>query len=263
MPLSKQEQKDLKEAVLLLENPGLAAKLANYLAVPLEKGFKMLPEAVNKKIAGVTKSALMITAKGACFTMRSAPGTKKSNLLHKFTVAATGAVGGFFGMPGLVVELPASTMVMMRSILDIARAEGEDVSTIETKLAALEVFALGGASDKDDMSDTGYYAVRAAMAAEVQAALKYLTKNSARAAAENAPVIVRLIATVAERFGVQVSEKAAVQAVPVIGAFGGAAINTLFIGHYQDMARGHFTIRRLERLHGKEAVEKAYKKYKK
>ena len=63
---------------------------------------------------------------------------------------------------------------------------------------------------------------------------------------------------VATRFSVQVSEKAAAQAVPVIGAAGGALINTLFMSHFQDAARGHFVVRRLERLYGGEVVREAY-----
>jgi hypothetical protein len=48
--------------------------------------------------------------------------------------------------------------------------------------------------------------------------------------------------------------------VPVLGAAGGALINTLFIGHYQDMARGHFIVRRLEKIYGTEPVRIAYEK---
>ena len=75
-----------------------------------------------------------------------------------------------------------------------------------------------------------------------------------------APALVRLIALIAARFGIVVSQKAAAQMVPVIGAAGGAIINTIFIGHYQDMARGHFVVRRLEKIHGSEPVRKAYEK---
>jgi hypothetical protein len=57
---------------------------------------------------------------------------------------------------------------------------------------------------------------------------------------------------------VSVSEKVAVEAVPVIGAAGGAAINVLFTGHFQRMAHGHFTVRRLERTYGEAAVREAY-----
>ena len=40
--------------------------------------------------------------------------------------AASGAAGGAFGLASLPVELPVSTTIMLRSIADIARAEGED-----------------------------------------------------------------------------------------------------------------------------------------
>ena len=76
--------------------------------------------------------------------------------------------------------------------------------------------------------------------------------------AEGAPALVRLIGVLSSRFGIVVSEKVAAQAVPVMGAAGGALINTLFIDHFQNMARGHFIVRRLERIYGHDAVERAY-----
>jgi hypothetical protein len=57
-----------------------------------------------------------------------------------------------------------------------------------------------------------------------------------------------------------VSEKVFVQSVPVIGALGGATINLLFVDHFQDVARGHFTVRRLERKYGKKKVKAQYMK---
>ena len=60
-------------------------------------------------------------------------------------------------------------------------------------------------------------------------------------------MVVRLVAQLASRFGVAVTEKAAAQAVPIVGAVGGAAINAAFADHFQNVARGHFIIRRLER----------------
>jgi len=51
-----------------------------------------------------------------------------------------------------------------------------------------------------------------------------------------------------------VSEKVAAQAIPLIGAAGGALINTIFIDHFQNMARGHFIIRRLERRYDKDLI---------
>jgi len=59
-------------------------------------------------------------------------------------------------------------------------------------------------------------------------------------------------------FLIIVSEKVAAQAVPLIGAAGGALINTIFIDHFQNMARGHFIIRRLERLYNKDLIRQEY-----
>jgi hypothetical protein len=59
----------------------------------------------------------------------------------------SGAIGGAFGLTALAVELPLSTAIMLRSIADIARSEGEDLTMVESRLACLEVFALGGRSD--------------------------------------------------------------------------------------------------------------------
>jgi len=74
---------------------------------------------------------------------------------------------------------------------------------------------------------------------------------------EGAPLVARLIALVARRLGVAISQKLAAQAVPVLGAVAGAAVNMAFIEHFRSMAKGHFIIRRLERSHGRDLVEAA------
>jgi hypothetical protein len=172
-------------------------------------------------------------------------------------VATTGGLGGFFGLPALAIELPISTTIMLRAIADIARSEDENINEIESKIACLEVFALGGPNNDEHASESGYFAVRAALAQSVSKAAEYIAKKGL--VEEGSPALVRLILQIAERFSFQVSEKAAAQAIPALGATGGAIINTLFIDHFQDMARGHFIVRRLERKYGKGIVEEAYK----
>ena len=71
-------------------------------------------------------------------------------------------------------------------------------------------------------------------------------------------MLVRLISLIAARFGLVVSQKMAAQLVPVIGAMGGAAVNYAFVDHFQNVARGHFTVRRLERAYGAEAIRTEY-----
>jgi uncharacterized YccA/Bax inhibitor family protein len=145
---------------------------------------------------------------------------------------------------------------MLRSIADIGRSHGEVLSTAQARVACLEVFALGGPSRQDDSTETGYFAVRSALARAVTEASKYLAEKTV--VEEAAPALVRLIAIVAARFQVQVSEKAAAMAVPIIGAIGGSGINLLFIDHFQDMSRGHFVVRKLERKYDQKLVRDTY-----
>ncbi|WP_322999789.1 EcsC family protein [Castellaniella sp.] len=256
-PLNGADLDDLRAARQLLENPGLAARMTSLVGAPLEKGLDMLPVGWQGRIAGVTRNALSKAADAAIFTLGDTPGAGSADRWHQWGAALSGGVGGFFGLAGLAVELPVSTTLMMRSIAAIARSQGESLRDASTRRACLEVFALGGKTDTDDAAESGYYTVRVALAQAVGQAVDYL---GAKVAVDKAstPAMARLIAAVADRFGIQVTEKVAAQAVPALGAAGGALVNTLFINHFQDMARGHFTVRRLERKYGVEVVRTAY-----
>jgi hypothetical protein len=256
MGIESADLEDLKNAKFLLENPGLAIKITNLLGRLIGKGFDLLPSKWNANIREITQTALKKAIHVAVLTMKDLPGENKSNYWHKMGAAITGGAGGFFGLAALAIELPISTTIMLRSIADVARSEGESISNIESKLACIEVFALGGPSKRDDAAEPGYFAVRTALARSVTEACGYLAEKNA--ADGSAPAIVRLIAQIAERFSIQVSEKAAAQAIPAVGAVGGALINTLFIDHFQDMAHGHFIVRRLERKYGRDLVKDTY-----
>jgi hypothetical protein len=53
---------------------------------------------------------------------------------------------------------------------------------------------------------------------------------------------------------VVLGEKLALQAVPLIGAVTGAALNAMFLNYYREMARIRFRLLRLAESHGAEAV---------
>jgi hypothetical protein len=256
MNIPEHDRKELQVAKNLLENPGFAAKVTNLIGTPIEKGLGLLPDNWNKNIGEVTQTALLKASDAAIFTMKDIPGEASSNIWHKLGVAVSGGVGGLFGIAAIAIELPISTSIILRSIADIARSEGESITAVETKLACLEIFALGGNSKSDDGTESGYYAVRAALAKSVADASEFIVGKAL--ADEGAPMLIKFIAKIAERFGIQVTEKAAAQAIPAIGAAGGAIINTIFIDHFQDMARGHFLVRKLERKHGREVIERLY-----
>ena len=65
-----------------------------------------------------------------------------SRLLYKALAAVSGAVGGGFGLAALPVELPISTIIMLRSIGDVARSEGEDLADPESAPSLSRAHAL-------------------------------------------------------------------------------------------------------------------------
>ena len=244
----------LAEAKQRLEHPGLAARITAVLGTPVERGMELLPARWSGRIQEATRAALEKALAVALKSMR--PGAPALRAPHRALAAASGAMGGAFGLPALLWELPLSTTIMLRSIATIAQAEGEELERVDARLACLEVFALGGRTRADDAAETGYFAVRAALARAISEAAAHAAERGAAGA--SAPALMRFVALVAERFGVVVSEKAAAGLVPVIGAVGGATVNWVFADHFQEMARGHFTVRRLERRYGLEAVRRSY-----
>ena len=258
MTLSYEDQEALRYAKALLENPGLAAKITGLIGMPIEKALQLLPGKWAQVVNAATRKSLETALQAALLTLDDRPQPNSWEFLHKLAVAATGAGGGAFGLLGLPVELPVSTTIMLRSIADIARSEGEQLRMHDAKLACLEVFALGGPGKSDDASESAYFLMRGALAKSVSEAGGYLTQRGL--VEEGAPAIVRLITQLATRFGVNVSQKVAAQAVPVIGAAGGVVINVLFMDHFQEMARGHFIVRRLERTYGPQFVRAEYER---
>src|SRR5262249_9505481 len=145
--LSREEREELKLAKQILENPGIAAKLTALAGAPIDRGMKMLPSSWQSAVHDATRSALLKALDVAVKSLGRHTATPASNRIHRLAVAASGAAGGAFGLPALTLELPLSTTVMLRSIADIAAAQGEDPRNLETKLACLSVFALGSTRD--------------------------------------------------------------------------------------------------------------------
>jgi hypothetical protein len=252
---------ELARAKEILENPSLAIRLADRLGTPVDALVRRLPDGARQLLSSYTRAALETSLEVALRTL-GAPrrGGAAADWVHRSIVVATGAIGGSAGMAGLLVELPLSTIVMLRSIADHARAQGEDLSAVATRLECLAVFAYGSRSPEDDAAESAYFAVRAALGRAVAQAAEYVAQRGAAgaAAARAAPALVQLVSRIAQRFGTTVADKAAAQLVPVLGAAGGAAVNALFIDHYQATARAHFAVRRLVREHGEDAVRRAY-----
>jgi EcsC protein family len=273
--LSVDDQMALERALRELERTSLAIRLSAILGRQAGAIGSILPG----NIAVIANRAAEAAVRsGLDFALRSLAGKplRDRQRMHKSIAVLAGAAGGAFGIASLPIELPFSTTIMLRSIADIGRSEGLDLSDPRAALVCLEVFALGGragsnqvfpVSDKEDQDsiskdgailETGYFAVRAILAKSVTEAASYLAGRGA--VREVAPALVRLVAQIGSHFGAAVSQKLIAQSVPLLGAAGGAAINYAFADHFQTIARGHFTVLRLERRYGARMIRTEYER---
>jgi hypothetical protein len=269
--ISKEDIEAIKNAKSSMEHIGFAMQGLNSIGGAIETGINRIPEKqrlwlqqiVNKTLVALVKANLKTMQKGGNFK-------NPSNKSYKALVSATGAASGFFGSTtgvGTAIfasELALSTKFIMRSIMDIARSEGEDVYNMETQMACLQVFALGGTSASDDDLETSYYTTRIAMSTTLKGASSYISKNGIQGLSQvlvmSVNPFVKAIGIIASRFTIQVSEKFIAQSIPIIGAAGGGTINFMFINHFQKMAKAHFTLRRLERKYSEETIKNVYNK---
>jgi len=119
----------------------------------------------------------------------------------------------------LALELPVTTVLMLRAIAEIARKHGEDLSSLEARLNGIAVLGLG--VEKVGV-DSGYYAARAALGRVTADASNLIVERGVVAGA--APAVNAMAGAVAPRFGLVVSERAAASALPALPALGGATL---------------------------------------
>lgn len=272
--MERDERLFLERAALYLESPSFVLRLANLLGTPVEKLIAALPEKQEKAVHRVVRGSLEKALSAAVITLPASTAPEGSvaeidsagfwnRFRHQVATGATGAAGGFFGLSGLAVELPVTTTLILRSIASIARDFGEDLGTVASRMECLGVFSYGGPSKDDDAVDSAYYGVRSSLAILLRQAAEFAAGKTAAELAEalargTAPAMARFVAAVASRFNLVVSEKVIAQAVPALGAISGAAVNVAFTDHFNNVARYHFGIRRLERVHGEDAVRREY-----
>lgn len=255
--LSEADRAALGCAVNALEKTTIASRLTNLLGRQIAAAGHFVPERIRAAASHGANYALRKAMGAALRSLRNGR-QPASSRFHRAAIAASGAAGGALGFAALPFELPASTILMLRAIADVARAAGEDMEDPQTALACLEVFALGGRTQADDHLDSSYFAIRTLLARSMADASRYMIEKGV--VDEAAPVLVKLVSKIAARFGVALSQKFAAQAIPVIGAMGGAAVNLAFLQHFEQIAEGHFTVRRLERAYGSTVVRAEYER---
>ncbi|WP_120633414.1 EcsC family protein [Ruegeria sp. EL01] len=201
---------------------GTGVKLLNKLGGSAESLLDQLPDPVRQGLTSATEHALWAAIHAAQGSRRAVPDQKP--WVNTAVTTAMGAAGGLGGVSTALVELPATTTMLLRSIQGAAAREGFDPAEENVKFDCVRVLSAAGPLSYDDGADLGFFSVRLTL---------------------TGPAMQRLIAAVAPRLSVVLGQKLAAQSIPVLGALAGGGTNFIYTRYYQQVAHVHFGLRRL------------------
>ncbi|WP_103333310.1 EcsC family protein [Pseudotabrizicola formosa] len=210
--------------------------LVNRLGGTLERQMAMVPEGYRTQIERVVAQALSAAMTVAGQGDRLPDTGTRGPLL---AAMASGAAGGAGGLPTALAELPLAVTLILHAIRQAARAEGFDPEDPMVRAECIRVFGAGSPLAEDDGINTSFISARLTL---------------------TGPAVQKVIASVAPKLATALGQKLAAQAIPVIGAVTGAALNAAFLNYYSEIARVRFALLRLSQIHGAEQVLADFRK---
>jgi hypothetical protein len=179
-------------------------------------------------------------------------------LLGGATTLAEGVPGAQLIIPSLILtDVTASVTLLSRQTCRLASVYGFSPKSVENLphvLAAL--------TPQTETADEGYIALKSAVVASIHEASRFSARASGlvidrQLLQREAPQMIRLIAYVAERLGITITQKELGILVPVAGAVLNSSINMAFQQVSHQTAKDYFRQLLLEDRYGDELVSVA------
>ncbi|HYX37751.1 MAG TPA: EcsC family protein [Oligoflexus sp.] len=272
----KQHELDfIKEAASFLEAPSALLRLTQCMGKQVGHLQHSAPHATQRLIKRAVHLSLKTALRLAIGTLpyqqhgsSSWPeiisGTKRSRWKHTAAVATAGAVGGTLGTAGLMLEIPLTTSVMLRSIASTAQKWGYDLKDPEVQLHCLYVFSLGFTADKDHVGlGPGYIDTRLAWHGMIRELAGFIGSHSLKdvfVALERGtlPALAKLVSLLIPSLERAIMKNILSKSLPVLGALSSAVINATYCGYYSQAAQYHFGLMHLEAQHSLDLVQNQY-----
>lgn len=170
-----------------------------------------------------------------------------ANSVHNWALAfaaAEGGTTGWFGLPGMAVDIPTLITFSLRSIHKVGLCYGYESISGEDERFILSVLSAAGANNPTEKA-----ASIMAMRNIQQMILKTTWKKMAETAAKDKlskEGAVMTIKALAKQLGINITKRKALQAIPFIGAGIGATMNAQYINDICWAARRSFQKRWLD-----------------
>jgi hypothetical protein len=273
--LNPQQLRFIEEAANFLEKPSALVKATDRLGKPLDKLQDYLPQPVQQLVKQALNHALKSALQAALKTLPAAKvnphswdealnATRRMAWTHTAAVTTTGAIGGALGTAAMLVELPLTTSLILRSISSMAQQWGHDLRHSEIQMQCLYVFTLGSPkSSADDEMDAAYISARLAYHGLIRELASFIATHSVKDvifALEKGtfPALVKFASLFVPALERTVLRGVLTKSIPVMSAIGSAALNAAFCKYFTQAARYHFGLMHLENVHGTEQVHKHY-----
>ena len=231
----------LAQAKSLLVDDTLSRRFSQFFGDPLDMPFRLLPESFEESLTKKLETVLVKWISTVSGVVHGGHSVRSAPVTHRIVGAALGAAGGTFGLPGFLVEVPATVSLLLKSMLEVAAAEGMDPRSGETQLLCLLLLA-----HDDEINLSDQLTFFQSLDTQVQNLQVSVSNGNTSAEGVSREVVQNILRLVAVKFRVNMARKALVQSIPGVGAMTGAAINAAFIAYYQNLTRAYFMMRTLK-----------------
>jgi hypothetical protein len=206
---------------------GPVIRLVARLGGTLENQLSALPEGLRSQLERVTAQALE-TSYG--LAGRAPDFGDRGPML---AAVAAGAAGGAGGLATSMAELPVTVTLFLNAIRAVAIEHGHDPDAPWVRAECLQIFAAGTPLAEDDGVNTSFIAARLTL---------------------TGTAVQNLITAIVPKIATVLGQKLAAQAVPVVGAVSGAALNAAYLSYFREVARIRFQLLKLAEVHGTDPV---------
>jgi hypothetical protein len=175
--------------------------------------------------------------------------------LGSATTLVEGVPGASLIIPSLILaDVTASLTLLSRQTCYVASSYGFSPEQTENL-----PHIIGSLAPHTGMTEEGYYTLKTAVAAAIRESAGFASRTAGvmidRSVLEHeAPQMIRLVASVAKRLGVTVTQKELGVLIPVAGAILNSSINIAFQHVCYQNAKDYFRLLLLEERYGNELV---------
>lgn len=169
----------------------------------------------------------------------TAPGTTNGDLrardgyadqvinFHIGIATAEGGAAGFFGLPALVVDVPALVLLALRMVRQIGCEYGYDADTEEERQFVLSTVSAASANSQAEKITA--MTINAYLINLISKTTWKAMGAKATASAVSGEAAVIATKQLAKQLGINITKRSALAAIPVIGAGVGAGFNGWFV----------------------------------